>query len=69
MPSATTQGVLGHPDPVDQQRDQLQAGQVGGQQHGQRSLGAATNRREIADLEVPELAWSARLPTGSSPTR
>ena len=29
---------------------------------------AATNRRDTADLEVPELACSARLPTGSSPS-
>jgi hypothetical protein len=28
---------------------------------------AATNRRETADLDIPELACSARLPTGSSP--
>jgi hypothetical protein len=27
-------GVLGHPDAVDQQRHQVQAGQVGGQQLG-----------------------------------
>jgi hypothetical protein len=27
----------------------------------------ATNRREIADLEVPALARSTLLPTGSSP--
>jgi hypothetical protein len=31
--------VLGDPDPVDHERDQLQPGQVGGQQLGQRPLG------------------------------
>jgi hypothetical protein len=28
----------------------------------------ATNRREIADLEVPEAADATPVPTGSSPT-
>jgi hypothetical protein len=32
-------GVLGHPDAVDQQRHQVQAGQVGGEQLGQGMLG------------------------------
>jgi hypothetical protein len=27
----------------------------------------ATNRRDTADLEVPELAWTTWVPTGSSP--
>jgi hypothetical protein len=31
--------VLGHPDPVDQQRHQVQAGQVGGEQLSQGVLG------------------------------
>jgi hypothetical protein len=52
---------------VDQQRHQLQPGQVGGQQLGQGPFGGGHERRETADLEVPELACSARLPTGSSP--
>jgi hypothetical protein len=61
--------VLGHPDAVDHDRDQVQAGQILGEQLSQARSVAATNRREIADFDVPELAWSARLPTGSSPTR
>jgi hypothetical protein len=28
----------------------------------------ATNRRETADLLVPDAAWVTRVPTGSSPT-
>ena len=28
----------------------------------------ATNRREIADFEVPAAAWATWAPTGSSPT-
>jgi hypothetical protein len=28
----------------------------------------ATNRRDTADLEVPDAACSVRVPTGSSPT-
>jgi hypothetical protein len=40
-----------------------------GEQLSQGVLVRATNRRETADLEVPELACSTLLPTGSSPTR
>jgi hypothetical protein len=29
----------------------------------------ATTRRETADFEVPDAAWSTWTPTGSSPTR
>jgi hypothetical protein len=61
--------VVGHADAIHQQCHQVQAGQILGQQLGQGMLGAATNRRETADLEVPELACSAWLPTGSSPWR
>jgi hypothetical protein len=38
-PESDHAGVLGHPDAVDQQRDQVQAGEVGGQQLGQGMLG------------------------------
>ena len=61
--------MLGHPDAVHHERDQVQAGQVLGEQLGQACSIRATNRRETADLEVPELACSTLLPTGSSPTR
>jgi hypothetical protein len=60
-------GVFGHLDAIDQQRNQVQPGQVGREQLRQGMLGSATNRRETADFDVPELAWATWVPTGSSP--
>ena len=49
MPSATTPAVLGHSDAVHHEGDQVQPGEVGGQQLGQGMLGSghepAENRR------------------------
>jgi hypothetical protein len=56
-------------DAVDQQAHQVQGGQIRGQQLGQGGVVMATNRREIADFEVPVAACSTWAPTGSSPTR
>jgi hypothetical protein len=61
--------VLGDPDAVEHERNQVEAGQVGGEQLRQACSVAATNRRETADLEVPVAACSTWLPTGSSPCR
>jgi hypothetical protein len=61
-------GGLAEVDPVDHQADQVEGGQVGGQQLGQRRVGHGDNRRETADLLVPDAACSAWVPTGSSPS-
>jgi hypothetical protein len=61
--------VLGHPDPSHQQRHQVQAGSVLGEQPARAYSVRATNQHETADLEVPDAAPSTSTPTGSSPTR
>jgi hypothetical protein len=60
--------VLAEVDAVDQQADQVEGGQIRGQQLGQAVWVMATNRRETADFEVPVAAWATWAPTGSSPT-
>ena len=66
-PRPATRPAIIDPDAVDHERDQVQAGQVGGQQLGQGVLGRATNRCETADLEVPSLP--ARPGDRRAPTR
>jgi len=50
--------VLTEVHAVDHQRHQVQPGQVGCEQLGQRGLGAATNRRDTADLLVARASRS-----------
>jgi hypothetical protein len=60
--------VLGHADPVDHERHQVQPGQILGEQLRQGACSVrATNRREIADFDVPEAVDSTPVPTGSRP--
>jgi hypothetical protein len=68
MPRATTQ--VGSPKwtPVDHQADQVQAGQVSGQQVGERGLGHGHNPARHRRLAGPEAACSAWVPTGASPS-
>ena len=61
-------GVLAEVDAVDQQADQVQLGQIRGQQLGQGGVGHGDKPSETADFEVPVAAWATWAPTGSSPT-
>jgi hypothetical protein len=64
--------VLSHPDPVDHERHQVQAGQVDGEQLGHGMLGPGDERRETADLEVPagySICTPARRGSGSLITK
>jgi hypothetical protein len=68
MPRGDHAGVLGHADPVDHERHQVQPGQILGEQLRQGACSVrATNRREIADFDVPEVVDSTPVPTGSRP--
>jgi hypothetical protein len=62
-------GVLAKGHAVDHQAHQVEGGQVGAEQLGQRGVGHGHKPPGIADLEVPDAACSTWVPTGSSPTR
>jgi hypothetical protein len=57
--------VVSHSDAVDQQYDQVEGGQVLGEQLGQGVLGWGDEPAEIADCDVAEAVDLTSVPTGS----
>ena len=67
MPSATSAGVLAEVDPVDHERDQVQAGRLAAHQLRRGGLGGGDEPARPADLLVAAAACSTACPAGSRP--